>query len=171
MKRPLVAAIVVAGALTIGGVVLARTTRYTAEPVGEFEVPAVVTDGEGHLRMRLHNKEQAISYYLRITRPLTDVTQAHLHMGAAGTNGPIVVWLYPDAPPAVLIPGATRGPLAKGVITPEDLRPPPSGGPAPTWEQFLAALDTGQIYVNVHTSQNPGGEIRDQVHVHGGGHD
>ena len=53
------------------------------------------------------------TYNLRITEPITNVLQAHLHRGAAGSNGPIAVWLYPSAPPASLIPGVTEGALAR----------------------------------------------------------
>jgi hypothetical protein len=54
-----------------------------------------------------------------IVANIENVTQAHIHCCAntEGTAG-IVVWLYPSAPPAALIPGRSQGVLAEGVITP-----------------------------------------------------
>ena len=85
--------------------------------------------------------------------------------GLDSGRGGVVVWLYPHpSPPPSLIPGTFEGRLAKDVITVDDLSGPLAGD----WEGFLQALDDGELYVNVHTLGNPGGEVRDQVHRHGG---
>ena len=168
MKRPLVAAAIAVCALAVSGGVLAHTLQYRAEPVGANEFPLPIdTDGEGKFTLKLSSDGTSARYDLKIKEPLTDVLQAHLHLGAAGSNGGIVVWLYPSGPPAVLIPGETEGRLAKGEITEANLVGPLVGN----WDGFVAALEAGNIYVNVHTQANTGGEIRDQVHTHGGGTD
>ena len=168
MKRPLVAAVIAISALGVGGGVLAHTLQYRAEPVGANEFPLPIeTDGEGTFSLKLSSDGMSARFDLKIKEALTDITQSHLHVGAPGSNGPIVVWLYPSAPPAVPIPGETDGRLAKGVFTEANLVGPLAGD----WDGFVAALRAGNIYVNVHTMANPGGEIRDQVHAHGGGHD
>jgi hypothetical protein len=168
MKRPLVAAAIAATALSIGGVVVAGTLQYRSAPVGEFEVPARDSTAEADVKLKLSPDGQELRYDLKITEPITDVLQAHLHHGAAGSNGPIVAWLYPTDQEAVrLIPGEFDGRLARGVITEADLRADFAGD----WEGFLEALENGEIYANVHTVRFPPGEIRDQVHTHGGGHD
>jgi len=163
MKRPLVASLVAAGALAVGGVALAAgTLQYRAHPVGEFEVPATGSSAEAVVKLKINPDRTSVRYDLKITEPITDVLMAHLHMAAPGVNGPIVVWLYPSAPPAQLISGVTDGRLASGVITEANLTGPLAGN----WEGFLAAIESGQIYANVHTLAHPGGEIRDQVHLH-----
>jgi hypothetical protein len=91
---------------------------------------------------------------------IENVTQAHIHLAPAGVNGPVVVWLYPAAPPAVLIPGRSNGVLAAGVITEANL----VGLLADqTLDDLIAEIETGNAYVNVHTSQFPPGEIRGQI--------
>lgn len=167
MKRPFVAAAIAATALSVGGVVMAGTLQYRSAPVGEFEVPARDSTAEADVKLKLSPDGQELRYDLKITEPITDVLQAHLHHAGAGVNGPIVAWLYPTDQEAVrLIPGEFDGRLARGVITADDLRADFAGD----WEGFLEALENGEIYANVHTVQFMGGEIRDQVHTHGGGH-
>src|SRR5689334_2610836 len=116
MKRPLVASLVAASAIAVGGVALAAgTLQYRAHPVGEFEVPATGSSAEAVVKLKINPERTEVRYDLKITEPITDVLQSHLHMAPAGVNGPIVVWLYPSAPPAQLIPGETDGRLASGV--------------------------------------------------------
>lgn len=134
--------------------------NFRAHAHGGEEVPAVDTDAQGNATFRLSKDGDAISYRL-IVANIVDVTQSHIHLAPAGVNGGIVVWLYPSASPAQLIPGPSQGVLAEGVITEEDL----VGGLAGMdLGALLDALRTGGAYVNVHTSANPSGEIRGQIH-------
>jgi hypothetical protein len=96
-----------------------------------------------------------------IVANIENVTQAHIHCCADtdGTAG-IVVWLYPAAPPAQLIPGRSDGVLAEGVITPASLVGSLAGQPLSVLLDHIAG---GRAYVNVHTSQFPPGEIRGQI--------
>lgn len=89
-----------------------------------------------------------------------NVTMAHIHLAPAGVNGPVVVWLYPDAPPAQLLPGPSSGVLAVGTITEADLVGPLAGA---SLADLLDAMRAGNTYVNVHTEQYPGGEVRGQI--------
>jgi len=72
-----------------------------------------------------------------------------------------VLWLYPDAPPPQLIEGRFDGVLAEGAATSGDLVGPLAGG---SFDDLKMAIDEGRAYVNVHTTQNPGGEIRGTIH-------
>ena len=72
----------------------------------------------------------------------------------------IVAWLYPSAPPQQLIPGRSSGTLGEGTITAADLVGPLAGQ---RLSDLVAAIDAGNAYVNVHTSQFPSGEVRGQV--------
>ncbi|MEJ2702932.1 MAG: CHRD domain-containing protein, partial [Sedimentisphaerales bacterium] len=74
-----------------------------------------------------------------------------------GGNGSPAVWLYPSAPPSMLIPGAFRGTLGEGSFTSKDFVGPLAGKEL---ADLLVAIKENRAYVNVHTQQFPGGEIR-----------
>jgi hypothetical protein len=75
-------------------------------------------------------------------------------------NGPVVAWLYPAAPPSVLIPGRFQGVLAAGVITEANLVGPLAGQ---TLGDLIERMEAGETYVNVHTLNYPAGEVRGQI--------
>jgi hypothetical protein len=132
---------------------------FGTHATGAEEVPPRDTNAQGQATFKLSADGTEISYRL-IVANIDDVTQAHIHMGASGANGGIVVWLFPSAPPATLIPGRSQGVLAQGVITDADVIGGLAGeGVEGLLEQILA----GNAYVNVHTSEFPGGEIRGQL--------
>lgn len=72
------------------------------------------------------------------------ITNAHLHFGAPGISGPVIVPLTPFK----------VGNSYQGVFDLTTLTNPSA---------FLDSLIQGKVYVNVHTSNFPGGEIRGQL--------
>lgn len=127
---------------------------------GSEEVPtAVDTDAHGRAVFNVSPDGTEIRFRL-VVNNLMDVLQAHIHVGEAGVNGPVVVWLYPSGPPAQLIEGKKSGLLSRGVITAESLVGPWSGEPL---AMLIEAMREGDVYVNVHTEGYPGGEIRGQI--------
>lgn len=132
---------------------------YQTQLTGRNEVPSVRTQAEGKANFVLSEDGLTLHYTLGVLQ-LEDTLQGHIHLGPAGMNGPIVVFLYPDAPPPVLIPGFFSGVLAQGEITADDLLGPMAGM---TILDLVAQMEAGQTYVNVHTVENPGGEIRGQI--------
>jgi hypothetical protein len=101
---------------------------------------------------------------------------AHIHKGAQGTNGPIAVWLFPGTAPVPGLQGQGRvdGILVEGAFTAADLVNQATTG-ITTLEELMAAIDSGNAYVNVHTNDGvapantgpgdyPGGEIRGHIH-------
>jgi len=90
---------------------------------------------------------------------------ALMFLGAPGTNGPIVVFLYG---PVAAGGGPIDGMIAHGTFTAANLIGPLAGHP---FSELLAAMRSGNAYVNVHTDDGiapantgpgdfPGGEIR-----------
>jgi hypothetical protein len=143
----------------VGTAVAAGGGNYTAHLRGRDEVPPVDTLAQGQAIFHLSDDGSELHYKLIATN-IVDILQAHIHVGMPGENGPVVLFLYPDAPPAMLIPGRHTGVLAEGTATAADLRGPLTGA---TLADLVAAIEAGDAYVNVHTVQNPGGEIRGPV--------
>lgn len=138
----------------------AAPTTFRAVLSGGEEVAPNDSRARGVAIFHLSSDGQSLSYRLNVAN-IENVTQAHIHLAPVGVNGPVVAWLYPDGPPPQLVPGRTNGTLATGTITVADLV-----GPLALEEDLDAlveALVTGNAYVNVHTSQIPGGEIRGQI--------
>jgi hypothetical protein len=134
---------------------------FAAQLSGGEQVPPVMTAASGAASFWLDPDGTKLHYKLSVSE-LNQVTMAHLHLGAVGKNGSPVVWLYPPAPPAEEIDGASNGVLSEGVITADNLAGPLKGK---TVADLVAAIRAQNIYVNVHTRDHPDGEIRGQVHV------
>lgn len=139
----------------------ANSRNFRAHLKGESEVadPAVETQASGQATFQLSKDSTSISYKL-IVANIENVRMAHIHLAPAGENGPVIVWLYPSGPPPVPIPGRSDGVLAEGVITEDSFT---NAFPGDTIDDLLDEIRAGNTYVNVHTDQYPGGEIRGQI--------
>lgn len=132
---------------------------FTAHASGSEEVPPNGSNAQGQAIFSVSEDGTEIHYRL-IVANIENVSQAHIHLAPAGQNGGVVVWLYPSGPPAQLIPGRTDGILAEGVITDASLVGPLAGS---TLNDLLVQMQAENTYVNVHTTQFPGGEVRGQI--------
>ncbi|MGH7559307.1 MAG: CHRD domain-containing protein [Gemmatimonadota bacterium] len=143
--------------------------NFVAPLRGEEEVPPVDTKGTGLAKFQLREGSDELDYKL-IAANIVGVTQAHIHCGSPGVNGPIVVFLFGFDPAGV----APHGILAQGTITPGDVIPLPDSPECPggiaNFEELIERLQAGGAYANVHTLVNPGGEIRGHID-HGNGVD
>lgn len=82
---------------------------------------------------------------------ITGVIAAHIHGPAGPTVATgIIVGLYSSG-----ATGAVEGTLVQGVA--------PAPAPGVSFDSLLVLMRNGNSYVNVHTSANPGGEIRGQI--------
>lgn len=137
------------------------THNFVAHLSGDEEVPPVDTLAQGQALFQLNAEEETLDFRLLVAN-IEDVTQAHIHCGAAGVNGPVVVFLFGLEPDGVTVNGV----LAQDTITGDDIivRPdsPACPGGVATFEDLLAKMLGGDTYTNVHTLVNPGGEIRGQ---------
>ena len=94
-----------------------------------------------------------------IVSNIENVTQSHIHIAPKGVNGPVVVFLF-----GFVAGGVTEnGLLAEGTITQSDLIARPAIGFGATMAELIAAMRSGNAYVNVHTVALPAGGVRGQV--------
>ena len=140
---------------------------------GYEEVPAISTTGTGKFKAELDDDE--IEYELRYRDLQAPVQQSHIHFGQFSVNGGVSVFLCsnlgngPAGTPTC--PGPFEGEV-EGTLTQEDVVGPAVQGIAPMeLEELLEAIDAGVAYVNVHSEQFPGGEIRGQLDDGHGDHD
>jgi hypothetical protein len=162
MRKPLAALIAVL-MLVVAGSATAEAHRarhvFVAVATGSQEVPAVDTGGHGVGVFTIDRDESHIRFMVVVNK-LDDVVAAHLHVAPPGENGDIVAWVYPDGPPPTLIPGTFRGVLARGVIAEDDVVPV---GAIESLDDLIEAIRSGDVYLNIHTVANPGGEVRGQL--------
>ena len=93
-----------------------------------------------------------IQLMLQISMRLKD----HIHIGEIGQNGDVVVALFNSETPT----GQLNGLLSKGNITSDKLEGPMAGKQL---SNLIDVMKSEGAYVNVHTQQNPDGEIRGQI--------
>lgn len=145
--------------------------------IGYEEVPSVSTTGNGEFNARVLN-ESEIEWTLSYSDLEGAVQQAHIHIGNPGVNGGISVFLCTNLGngPAGMQPCPAPPATISGTIVAADVSPniPATlaarnqGLNTGEFDEFLAALRAGALYVNVHSTTWPGGEIRSQIsHDHG----
>ena len=136
---------------------------------GREEVPPVDTKATGLAKFQLSKDGTELDYKLHASN-IVGVVQAHIHCGAPGVNGPVVVFLFgPD-----LAGVEPHGILAQGTITAADVIPQADSVVCPggiaDFDALIERIVSGGAYTNVHTLVNPGGEIRGHID-HGNGVD
>jgi hypothetical protein len=157
----------VLGLAVIGGAGAGLNGNWSDHLTGAQEVPARDTQAQGQAIFHLSDDGQSMDYKLMATN-IENVVQAHIHLARAGVNGNIVVFLYGLVPPAG---GRHNGVLATGTITASNLINDLAGA---SLDDLVAAMRSGNAYVNVHTNDGvaptntgpgdfPGGEIRAQI--------
>ncbi len=130
--RSLTAALLL-GALSAGAA-SAADVKVTLS--GANEVPPVSTSASGSGTITIGD-DGAVAGSVSTTGVAG--TAAHIHEGAAGKNGPVIVPLVKDG----------------------DTYKVPTG--AKLSEAQMATFKAGGLYVNVHSAANPGGEVRAQL--------
>ena len=133
----------------------AQTMEFTALLSGGNEVPGVVSGSGGTATVSLNTATKAVTYRIDVYNMPSGTTQAHFHVGAPGVAGPVVVNF-------TVVTNISNDFAITGTATAADLVPRLAQGIG-SWEDFVQALLLGQVYTNVHSTANPGGEIRGQV--------
>jgi hypothetical protein len=109
----------------------------TLQLSGTQEVPPVMGSGTGSGSI-IVSADGVVSGSIKTAG--VEGTAAHIHVGAAGANGPVII------------------PLTKGE---QGTWSVPAG--AKLTDDQMKRYKAGELYVNVHTAANPNGEVRAQL--------
>lgn len=150
----LVGAMAAFGLLVVGSAQapLGGMVFYDADLRGDQVVPPVATSATG--TFTAEGEEGGDEIRFRLSAQIAGITQAHIHLGAPGENGPVATFLFGPADPAVDEVGVS------GTLTVDDL----VGLVAGDWDGFITGLFAG-AYVQIHTEANPPGALRGQIFV------
>jgi hypothetical protein len=162
-KLAIVGAAFAAGLVLVAIAVAGANRNWSTHANGSMEVPVRDTQGQAQAIFHLSKEGDSLSFKL-IASNIEDVTQAHIHCGPPGLNGPIVVFLYGFGPTV-----SPNGVLSEGTATDDDVidrtaaQCPGPGGAVDDLQDVIDRMNNGGAYVNVHTIVFPGGEIRGDV--------
>ena len=141
--------ITLAAVTTIAGLVAcssaeAAVTKWKATLNGAQEVPAVNTTATGTAEFDFDDTAKTLSGVIELTGvDVAKVNGQHIHKAACGASGSFV---------KVLTKPGENGVIALDASDPWKMS-----------DSDVSALQAGELYVNVHTEANPGGEIRGQI--------
>jgi CHRD domain-containing protein len=123
-----------AALFTVAGFAFAADVKVSLS--GANEVPPVTTSATGEGTITVAD-DGAVGG--SVTTKGVQGTAAHIHMGAAGKNGPVIVPFTKE--------GDTYKAAAGAKLNPDQMK----------------AFKAGELYFNVHSAANPNGEIRGQL--------
>ncbi len=145
-----------------------RDLRFNAWLHGAQEVTSttppslgVTSTTRGGFALDFNSRLAVAKYWLGVNNGV-DITAAHIHCGKAGRNGGVVATLYggPTLP-------TISGRLAAGNIRNANIAANTCasviGRDIMNIADLLEAATNGELYVNVHSLANPGGEVRGQI--------
>lgn len=141
--------------------VSSRRHTFRTTLSGFEEVPSILTEATGEFQATLSREGDALEFELVFSNLSSPSTVAHLHFAQTGVNGPVFAFLCGGGgKPAC--PG--RGGTVTGTIRAADIQGIPAQGLAEgDFQGALRIIQAGAVYVNVHSTQFPAGEIRGQL--------
>ena len=141
------------------------TSSMRASLSGFNETPPIATGGTGMLKAKASNG--GIDFTLTYSGLTTPAFMAHFHFAQRGVASGVFIWLCgrPGTPAHTTCPpGTTETATVTGHITAADIQPLPAQNlKAMDMATALRIIQAGDAYVNVHTINFPGGEIRGQI--------
>lgn len=139
-------------------------TVFYANLSGSQEVPVRATPATGFGIADLNGN--ILSVTITFSGLTTPNAAAHIHCCVPiGTNGPVAIDFVDAGFPTGVTSGTYSQTFDLSVLTTytTGFRTANGGTIASVQAAFLAGLNSGRTYFNIHTSQFPGGEIRGQI--------
>ena len=150
--------LVTAGLLVFATSASAQSFTLTANLSGAGEATTTAnginTGAFGDCSIVVDLAAATLTYSVRVFNLPSGVTASHIHVGAEKTAGPVVVNSAPPVP-------ASNDFGFTGVVKFSDFVLRPDQGIRSS-DDMVQAILGGNSYCNVHSSVNPGGEIRGQ---------
>jgi len=132
-----IASVALAAGLAAGGLSAAYATDVAVKLTGDQEVPATTSSATGAGTIVIKN-DKSVSGTIKTTG--IEGTVAHIHLAEPGKNGPPIITLNKTSDNTWSVPDGSKL----------------------TDDQYKAFKD-GNLYVNVHSAEHKGGEIRTQL--------
>jgi CHRD domain len=160
--------------LTFGPAVPGLFTQMTNFLSGLQEVGPVEVSTTGVMQVAFDEDFENMAYVIEVDvgkgEDAPTIFQAHFHCGKAGVNGPVFAFVYDNT---VDTQEVKNGILTiEGILTYEDFVPDVDfaadsicDAPITTIASVYELVEARKVYVNVHSEENPGGEIRAQLFV------
>ena len=166
MVRSTLISAAVALAIITGSADASSVENFHAVFSGFSETPAVLSDGQETLELKLDRTGKTLTYKLSYSNLSAPVTQSHIHFGKVHVAGGVMVFFCtnlgngPAGTPACPANGGTvTGTLnATSVVGPTA-----QNVTAGDFDAIEDALETNTAYANIHTTAFPAGEIRGEV--------
>jgi hypothetical protein len=157
VKQTLCVSVLAAGLVLTAGSAFAQHVNLVANLSGNEETPAPGLNtgafGTAEVGLDMVNREVTVS--LEIFNLPTGSTAGHIHAGGKGTPGPVIL--------DFVFPAGRSGDFTLNLrLGQAQFRARPEIGIS-TFDDALQAMAAGNGYVNIHTTQYPGGEIRGQL--------
>jgi hypothetical protein len=124
---------------------------------GDNEVPPVLTDTAGDAIIHVDSTLSEIRFKLDVRNgdALLGAAGAHFHCAPAGANGPVVAFVAGSFPP-----GYDGDAQLRATLTDASIINPVCGA---SIAELVGSMLDGNVYLNVHSTDHPGGVIRGQV--------
>jgi hypothetical protein len=172
-------AVALATALVTTASAWGGSSRFRTTLSGYNEDPLTInTPGSGTFSARINRAGDAIEYTETFGSLTSNVTQSHIHFGGPAQSGSVVVFLCSNlgnGPAGTQACPAAGGTISGTIVAANVLAAANQNIVAGDLAAVIAAIRANTAYVNVHTANFPGGEIRgplgDHDHHHGHGHD
>jgi hypothetical protein len=143
-------------ALVLATQASAQVVTLTTTMNGGEETPVINTGMVGNAEVSVDVANREVAVTLNVFNVPTATTAGHIHVGPSGIAGPVVL----NFPPGVV--GRTGDFAMTFRLGERDFVARPAQG-INTMDDIIQAIVNGNAYVNIHTTQNPGGEIRGQL--------
>jgi hypothetical protein len=134
----------------------AQNITFNANLSGGNEVPAVVTGSAGTAVVTWNTATRTGTYRVEVYNMPVGTTASHIHVGADNVGGPVVINFTVPAG------GISNDYALTGTFACSDVVARAAQG-INSCDDFEQALLLNNTYVNVHSTANPGGEIRGQL--------